>query len=111
MRSEIILLVENIDICRYFYRHTLGLGEPILDSTYMCAFALDDETFLVLEKSSASFMEHAASACRFALHFEDMDSVIERLKSAGENPVEAFTRFNQSAYRISDPEGNIILLI
>ena len=50
MDCEIILMTENIDVCRYFYREVVGLGEPELDSCQQVIFRLGKEAVLVLEK-------------------------------------------------------------
>ena len=73
MDCEIVLLVENIDICRYFYRETLGLGEPEMDSNFEVIFRLNESTVLVLEQCDAKYLEHSSSACRFALNISDID--------------------------------------
>ena len=42
MRHEIIVIVENIDACRYFYREVLQIGETVVDSNNRVVFALDE---------------------------------------------------------------------
>ena len=111
MRCDSVILVENLDVCRYFYRNTLGLGEPVIDSNYAVAFPLADGAMLILEKVSVNFMEHASGAIRLVFHVDDLDAFAGRLAGEGVVVEKAFSCFYENALRISDPEGNVILLV
>ena len=107
MDCEIVLLVENIDICRYFYRETLGLGEPEMDSNFEVIFRLNESTVLVLEQCDAKYLEHSSSACRFALNISDFEVLKLRMQKNGTPLTEEFTRYGKKAFRGIDPEGNV----
>ncbi len=111
MDCEIVILVENIDICRYFYRETLGLGEPLQDSSFQVMFKLNEKTALVLEKCGMPYLEHASGACRFSLVPEDGGKIIEHLKNNGVTVEDGFDISGRRVYRAADPEGNIFQII
>ena len=107
MDCEIVILVENIDVCRYFYRETLGLGEPLQDSSFQVIFKLNENTGLVLEKCEMPYLEHASGACRFSLLPEDGIKSVDRLKDNGVMIEDGFDVSGRKVYRAADPEGNI----
>ena len=111
MDCEIVLLVENIDVCRYFYRESLGLGEPILDGTFQVVFALDEKCRLVLEKCAMPYLEHSSSACRFTLCPDDPESMLKSLRESGITPSDGFDRSGRKIYCASDPEGNVFQIL
>lgn len=111
MDCEIVLLVENIDVCRYFYRETLGLGEPVTDSAFQVVFALNENSSLVLERCGAAFLEHASSACRFTLKPENPAEFIRHLQEADLTVNDGFDRSGRKILYITDPEGNVIQIL
>ncbi|MBE6355711.1 MAG: hypothetical protein E7058_01200 [Lentisphaerae bacterium] len=110
MRCEIVLLVENIDICRYFYREVLGLGEPVIDSNFQTVFVLNESAALVLEKCELPYMAHASASCRFALETTDLAALQERMQKNGTPLSTGFSRMDKDVYCGSDPEGNVFLI-
>lgn len=40
--TEILIQVENLPLCRAFYRDALMLGNPEIDSNFLCRFRLAD---------------------------------------------------------------------
>lgn len=107
MDCEIILMTENIDVCRYFYREVVGLGEPELDSCQQVIFRLGKEAVLVLEKSELPCMGHASCACRFALGVKDIEALEKRMQQYGSPMRDGFGRLGRVVRRGSDPEGNL----
>ena len=110
MHCDIILLVDNLDVCRYFYREVVGFGEPEQDSNFQVVFRLNEKTSLVLEKCSSPWLEHASGACRFALEVDDLGSLMDRMQKNGTPLADGFSRFGRSAYQGIDPEGNVFLI-
>ena len=47
----VVIQVSNLDLCRAFYRDVLGLGAPVMDSSFWVEFRLDSQSSLFLEKS------------------------------------------------------------
>ncbi len=111
MDCEIVLLVADIDVCRYFYRETLGLGEPEFDSNFQVVFRLNGSTVLILEQCNATFLEHSSSACRFVLKHPDFEALKQRMQKNGTPLTEEFARYGKKALRGIDPEGNVFGII
>lgn len=111
MSYQIVVLVENLDASRYFYREVLKLGPVTLDSNYRVVFELSSDLSLVLEKCTVGFMEHASGATRFAFECEDVPALDERLKKDGCALSDPFEFLGRTAYRGNDPDGNVFLVI
>ena len=47
----VVIQVSNLELCRAFYRDVLGLGAPVMDSSFWVEFRLDSQSSLFLEKS------------------------------------------------------------
>ena len=107
MDCEIVILAENIDVCRYFYREVFGLGEPVTDSNFKTVFVLNESTSLVLEKCELPYMSHAAGACRFTVEVSDFAAFEKRMQKNGTPLSTGFSRMGRELYYGSDPEGNI----
>lgn len=111
MDCEIILPVENIDVCRYFYRDTVGLGEPEIDSNLLVSFRLNEHTSLVLEKCELpGLLSHASSACRFMLDAASLPGIRERMRKNGTPLADGFTRSGAKVSRGIDPDGNCFMV-
>lgn len=111
MDCEIVLLVENIDVCRYFYREAMRLGEPMLDSSSQVIFVLSERCRLVLEKCSMPYLEHASGACRFTLCPDDPELFVGSLRQNGVTLDDGFDRSGRKILCGSDPEGNVFQIL
>lgn len=111
MSHEIIILVENLDASRYFYREVLQVGPVILDSNSAVVFGLAPGLVLVLERCADGYMEHASGAVRFALECADVEALAERMKKDGGTLSDPFERLGRTCCRGCDPEGNPFLVI
>ncbi len=110
MISEIVIQVNDLEQCRYFYRELLALGEPVIDSSVTAVFKLSQETQLVLKKSSARYLEHASSAVSWTLYTGSFDKLCEELEKHACLSGEEFRHFGARARYVPDPEGNVIIL-
>ena len=106
MRCEIVLLVENLDICRYFYREVLKLDPMVTDSNFQTVFQLSEQCTLRLEKCELPFLEHLSGACSFSLETGDLPALQERMQKNGTPLEKSFSRSGVESYRGRDPEGN-----
>ena len=107
-RFGVIVKVNNIDICRSFYRDVLKLGEPILDSTFRVVFKRGN-ALLILDCCKAKYLEHSSSSVNLLLGCDDVDAVRNSLSENGYNPVPYETPNPQMLfYSCSDPENNLI---
>ena len=111
MAYQIVILVENLDTSRYFYRETLQLGPVVTDSNYRVVFSLTPDLSLVLEKCTARYPEHASAATRFAFECDDVAALKIRLEKDGGTFSEPFEWLGGTAFRGSDPEGNTFIVI
>ena len=111
MRHEIIILVNSLEKCRYFYRETLKLGEPFTDSSELAEFKIGEDAFLTLEESQLPALEHASSATSWALETEYFEEICDSLKKLGATTGDEFIRKGRRAQRSFDPEGNPFILV
>ena len=106
MQQEIIILVNSLEQCRYFYRETVKLGEPVIDSSESAIFKLGEESVLVLEETKAKYLEHTSSATSWSIEVEDFDNICAELEKNGNTSGEEFIRFGHRTRRVCDPESN-----
>lgn len=103
-----ILKVRNLALCRAFYKNILSLGDPVIDSSFMCEFRLKGDFSLILEKAEWEFMpEGKENRSSWILHTDDLTLFQENLLQYGykaENR-EADT-FGVRLLKYRDPEGN-----
>lgn len=110
---RILLRVNNLDLCRGFYRDILNLGEPQLDSTFAVAFSLNGGAELVLEKTQAGYFDHGCSVISLVLEVDDneFEAIRKRLEDNCGVTLSEVTIFGDStALRGNDPEGNFFYL-
>jgi len=107
----IVIKVNDLDICRTFYRDLLDLGEPSLDSSFAVRFTPADNFFLVLEKVSAPFLEHASAATSWSFECDDIQALSKRLDASGYAPLTPLRgSCRTDFYRGRDPENNVFLV-
>ena len=111
MKHEIVISVNSMEQCRYFYRETLKLGEPLVDSLELCVFKLDDNGALVLEETKAAYLEHASTAVFWSLETSDFDDICADLEKNSLVAGEEYIRLGKRTRKICDPEGNPLLLV
>ncbi|MBO5803266.1 MAG: hypothetical protein J6R64_05950, partial [Lentisphaeria bacterium] len=49
--SGIVIRVKDLDLCRSFYQNVIGLGMPVMDSSFWCEFNINGDSSLYLEKA------------------------------------------------------------
>ncbi|MPN54196.1 hypothetical protein SDC9_201865 [bioreactor metagenome] len=107
----LVLRVNDLDICRLFYRDLLELGEPVFDSTFAVVFRLADKLTLTLEKSAAEYLEHASAATSLAISVPDLEAFAAKLDAGGCPLADEPVRIGIVSYRRgTDPEGNPLLV-
>ena len=106
MQQEIIILVNSLEQCRYFYREMIKLGEPVIDSSESAVFKLSENCTLVLENTQARYLEHTSSAVSWSIEVDDFDAICAVLEKNGHTSGEEFIRFGRRTRRICDPESN-----
>jgi hypothetical protein len=108
----IIIKVENLDICRSFYRDILSLGSPSMDSNFWVEFRLPGDFSLFLEKKDENEkIPETIGRISWVLRVKDINTVKERLKQYGYEPVsERKQRMGFDSHVFCDPEGNPFFL-
>ena len=110
MKHEILILVNSLEECRYFYRETLKLGEPITDSSELAEFKLGEKVSLVLEECQSKYLEHTSCATSWVIETENFDDICNNLKKLGMLSGDEFIRKGRRAQTACDPEGNPFII-
>jgi predicted enzyme related to lactoylglutathione lyase len=106
-RFGIIIKVNDLEICRHFYRDILELGDPAADSSFAVEFRLSSGFTLRLEKSAAEYLEHESAAVSWMLETGDIEKLRERMDYAGHVlSTEKEEHSGGRYYRGVDPEKN-----
>ena len=108
----VIIKVQNLDVCRSFYRDVIGLGAPSIDSNFWVEFKLQDDVALVLELiNSAEKPSETRGRTSWLYKVADLDAMVAKLKEHGYEPFEGEQeRLGYRVFVFSDPEGNLIYL-
>ena len=110
-RFGILIKVNDLSVCRVFYRDLLELGEPVFDSSFLTVFRLTDTVSLTLELSDAKYLERASSSTLWSFTCADPEALRKRLEDAGYSVrLDKNRRDGGSCLRGSDPEGNLFLV-
>ncbi len=105
-RFGVIVRVQNLDLCRYFYQAIIGLGDPIVNSSFWVEFKASEDSSLILEQcSSAEKVEPQNVSWKFLI--PDIVTLKERLIDYGcETPLEVREFNGETLMGFRDPEGN-----
>jgi predicted enzyme related to lactoylglutathione lyase len=107
----VIIKVNNIDLCRNFYRNVLNLGNPVVDSSFVVEFQISNEFFLMLEKTDARFLEHESSATSWSYRVDNIEELLYRSRLHGYKlNMEKRSHEGEILYRCQDPEKNIFYI-
>lgn len=110
-RFGILIKVNDLPLCRVFYRDLLELGEPVFDSSFLTVFRLTDTVSLTLELSDAKYLERASAATLWSFTCADPEALRKRLEDAGYSvQLDENRRDGGSCLRGCDPEGNLFLI-
>lgn len=103
-----IVKVENLTLCRRFYRDILALGEPVTDSNFLCEFSCGDGYSLILEKAEWEYCpRERESRCAPVFPAEDLKAFAARLAQYGYAPEEPEKdHLGIRLMKCRDPEGN-----
>ena len=104
--------VSDLAAERRFFQTVFDLDFPVLENGEFCVFSLNDsDFFLVLEKSSAPYLEHVCSANSWFITVDDIDAVGEKLNRYGIDLFRNILEFGgYSFHRCCDLEGNVLVL-
>ena len=104
----IVIKVENLDVCRPFYRDLLELGTPLTDSNFWVEFRLDADASLVLEKVMPGEKTPVGRGkLSWFYRVADINKMVAKLKEAGHEPLaDEQERLGYMIHMFGDPEGN-----
>lgn len=104
----VIVKVENLDVCRSFYRDIIGLGVPVMDSNFWVEFKLQDDVSLVLEQAiEGERLPVGRGRVSWLYRVNDIETVLERLREHGYEPYASEQeRLGYRVFMFFDPEGN-----
>jgi predicted enzyme related to lactoylglutathione lyase len=104
----VIIKVENIDICRSFYRDVLDIGPPVLDSNFWVEFRVPGCGSLILEKADEDeTLAVVRGRISWIYRVEDVRVVLDRMEEYGfEAETKPDERLGYKVYLLRDPEGN-----
>lgn len=104
----IVIKVENLEVCRPFYRDVLELGEPITDSTFWVEFKLGGEALLALDKVMPGEKTPVGRGkISWLYKVNDLPRMMAKLKERGHEPLsEEQERLGYQIHLFCDPEGN-----
>ena len=108
----VIIKVNDINLCRSFYRDILNLGDPVVDSSFCVEFQVSKDFSLTLEKTEARFLEHESSATSWVYRVPSLTEVNERFYRF-DYTLELDRRLHdgEALYRCRDPEKNIFYIL
>ncbi|MDD3885411.1 MAG: hypothetical protein PHI35_00885 [Victivallaceae bacterium] len=103
----IVVKVNDLDGCRIFYRELLGLGEPVVDSSFVTVFEVREGFSLTLEKSAATWLDSKNSPIALRFEIDDPEALRDRMEEAGYTiEFDEICRASGACFRGFDPEGN-----
>ncbi len=104
----IVIKVENLEVCRPFYRDVLELGDPIVDSSFWVEFRLDTNAFLALDKVMPGEKTPVGRGkISWLYKVKDLERMLAKLKERGHEPLsEEQERLGYQIHLFCDPEGN-----
>ena len=103
----IVIKVSNLEISRAFYRDTLQLGDPVMDSNFWVEFSLPCGSSLYLEKLDEKAASPAVKSRISWVYKTDAKAMIERLAEYDYNSTTTRElRVGFELVKFYDPEGN-----
>ena len=110
MRHNIIPLTTRV--VKGFYKNILSLGDPAIDSNFMCEFHIENDFSLLLEKAEWEFMPEAEeSRSSWILHTDDIKAFLDNMKKYGYEPENSTAdKFGIPLLKCRDPEDNVFFI-
>ncbi len=108
--SNVIIKVDDIDICRSFYRNILNLGAPVVNSNFQVEFLTCNRGRVILQKKGEED-EHDKEPGTRTIHCEEaISNICHRLGAAG-HCYEYIDKDQSDCCRLRDPAGNLLTII
>ena len=109
----VVIKVENLSVCRTFYRDILRLGPPVMDSNFWVEFKLNNSAFLLLEEAAqGEKLSNARGRVGWICEVENFMETVDLLKEKGHDPIaREEERGGKKVLPFCDPEGNPFYLV
>jgi catechol 2,3-dioxygenase-like lactoylglutathione lyase family enzyme len=109
----VTIKVENLTVCRTFYRDILRLGAPVMDSNFWVEFKLKNNVSLLLDEAGqGEKLSSGRGRISWMCEIKDFDDTVSLLKDKGHKPIsEEEERDNKRVIQFCDPEGNPFFLV
>ena len=105
----VIVKVENLNVCRSFYRDILNLGAPVMDSNFWVEFKINSSSSLIIEQAiTGEKLPAGRGRIAWLCSVENLEETLTRLEKNGHEPIteEDEERIGVKIYKFCDPEGN-----
>ena len=109
----VTIKVENLTVCRTFYRDILRLGAPVMDSNFWVEFKMKNGVSLMLaEAEQGEKLSAGRGRIAWMCEIKDFDDTIALLKEKGHEPISQEEEIeNKRVIPFCDPEGNPFYLV
>ena len=109
----VAIKVENLNLCRTFYRDILNLGPPVMDSNFWVEFKIGANASLLLEEiEQGTKLPPGRGRVAWICEVKDFDACVALLKEKGHEPLgNPEERCGRQAVPFADPEGNPFYLL
>ena len=103
----VLIQVRDLDNMKHFYRDTLGLGDPLVDSNIWVEFQLPGNALVALEQSNTVSPEKRSNGVSWMLNVSDFTAATTRLREKGVTIVRPAAQVpGKKCMTFADPEGN-----
>ena len=108
IKNGIWIRVKDLETAKRFYSELFSLPQAVFENPEYSVFPVEKNSFyLVLEKSTAPYLEHSCSANSFFITVESIEHAERVLEKYNISIFKNIFSFgNQSFHRTCDPEGN-----
>ena len=109
----VTIKVENLAVCRSFYRDILRLGPPVMDSNFWVEFKMKNGISLMLDEAEQSEkLPISRGRIAWMCEIKDFDKTVELLKEKGHEPLSQEEQVgDKRVIPFCDPEGNPFYLV
>ena len=107
--SGIVIRVKDLDLCRSFYQNVIGLGMPVMDSSFWCEFNINGNSSLYLEKADKDeTLPASGGRIAWMLQVENIQAFAATMERSGYTQEHASAdRMGFVVYAYRDPENNL----
>ena len=109
----VTIKVENLTVCRTFYRDILRLGAPVMDSNFWVEFKMKNGVSLMLDEAEqGEKLSAGRGRIAWMCEIKDFDDTIALLKEKGHDPISPEEKIaDKRVIPFCDPEGNPFYLV